>query len=71
LWIGNHIKEKMASSIWERLSMSNKEGGWGLKNKFYVSKALVVKRLWKVIIGTGMWRHILIQKYILSMIVLD
>jgi hypothetical protein len=47
------------------------EGGQGLNNIFHFSKALAYKILWKGLMGLGLWREILIQKYIHPFLVLD
>jgi len=61
----------MALVKWERLTRPNKEEGWGIRNTFHFSKALVAKRLWNVIVGFGLWRDALVQKYIYFLLVLD
>jgi hypothetical protein len=39
-------------------------GGWGLKNIFLFSKALVAKSTWRLISTSSLWTSVVTQKYI-------
>jgi hypothetical protein len=49
---------------WESLAMPKMLGGWGLKNIFLFSKALVTKSNWRLITSESLWTKVVTQKYI-------
>jgi len=48
---------------WERIALPKSMGGWGLKNIFLFSKALVAKGGWRLIKTTSLWTRVLSHKY--------
>lgn len=49
---------------WERIALPKALGGWGLKNIFHFSKALVAKSGWHLISMKSLWTEVVWHKYI-------
>ena len=56
---------------WERIARPKALGGWGLKNVFLFSKALVGKVVWRLISTTSLWTTVIHKKYIAPLTLLD
>jgi hypothetical protein len=54
----------MVLASWKKLVIPKSQGGWGLKNIFLFSKALVAKNVWRLIQGSGLWAQVIKDKYI-------
>lgn len=49
---------------WRKLTKPKEDGGWGLKNIHLFRMALAAKSLWRLMHNEGLWREIMIAKYI-------
>jgi hypothetical protein len=49
---------------WEKIVIPKALGGWGLKNIFIFSKALVEKCGWRLLKTSSLWTKVVVQKYI-------
>jgi hypothetical protein len=56
----------MASGFLEKNCYTKIQGGWGIKNPFLFSKALVAKNVWHLLQGTGLWAQTIKDKYLPS-----
>jgi hypothetical protein len=63
-WIAKSEKEIMALVRWDMLSKPKKIRDWGLKHIFHFGEDFVVKSLWKLLIGEGLWKRVIKRKYI-------
>jgi hypothetical protein len=64
IWLGNQIKKGIVLALWKKLIVPKTSGGWGLKNPFLFSKALVAKNVWRLFRGKGLWVQVIRAKYI-------
>jgi len=64
LWSGRKDTHVTPWVKWERIARPKEEGGWGLKNIFFFSKALAAKVGWRLVSSTSLWQKVVIQKYI-------
>lgn len=64
----NHV---MSWVSWEHITQPKALGGWGLKNIFLFSKALVAKVGWRLILTTSLWMSVIYQKYIAPLSMID
>ena len=72
LWSGScGSNSSLPWTSWKVLANPKSMGGWGLKFPSLFSKALATKSVWNVIHCTGLWVHIVIQKYIWPLTMLD
>lgn len=51
----------------EMLTKSADEGGWVLKDKEVFNLALLLKNLWQVVCGDGLWSQVIKTKYLYNM----
>ena len=56
---------------WKRIAVPKGFGGWGLKDIFLFSKALVAKGGWRLLKCSNLWTRVLKQKYIFGESLLD
>lgn len=47
--------------------MSKKEGGWGFNDMKVFNLALLLKNIWQVVCGDGLWSQIIKAKYLYNM----
>jgi len=64
LWSGKKESHVTPWVHWERIDVPKALRGWGLKNTFLFSKALVEKGGWCLINSTILWARAVVQKYI-------
>jgi len=64
LWSGKQEKTVMPWARWEHIALPESLGGWGLKNIFQFSKALVEKVGWRLLSTTSLWIEVVWHKYI-------
>ena len=71
LWSGNKEYFGLPWTSWKTLACPKSLGGWGLKSPIIFAKSLAAKSVWNVINGLGLWAHIVLQKYVHPMSLLD
>ena len=71
LWSGNKKSSGLPWTSWKTLACPKSLGGWGLKSPVIFAKSLTAKSVWNVINGSGLWVHIVLQKYVHPMSLLD
>lgn len=49
---------------WKNIAKPKEEGAWVLKNIYFFRKSVATKSLWRVIKHEGLWKQIIMQKYI-------
>jgi hypothetical protein len=64
LWSGKKEAHVIPWVRWDKIVVPKAMGGWGLKNIFLFSKALVAKGGWRIINSSSLWTKVIIQKYI-------
>lgn len=64
LWQGNTESFVFHLVKWKTLSKPMCYGGWGVKNVFYFGKALSAKSLWRGLLGQGIWKIVIMDKYL-------
>ena len=63
-WRGNEDKKKFHLVKWEEVIKNKKEGRLGIRNMNKQNKSLMLKWLWKFIVGENMlWREVIRAKY--------
>ena len=71
LQVGLDKDQVFSWTFWHNISRPKYLGGWGIKDLPCFSKDLVAKCIWKIIKGVGMWNHIIYQKYIAPLYVVE
>ena len=71
LWAGHKDYVGLPWTSWKTLACPKFLGGWGLKIPAVFAKALVAKSVWNIIVGSGLWVHIVVQKYVHPISILD
>ena len=72
LWSGScGSSSEFPWTSWKVLANPKTLGGWGLKVPALFAKALAAKSVWNIIHGSGLWVHIVMQKYIWPLTLLD
>ena len=62
--LGNEDKKKFHLVKWEEVIKNKKEGRLGIRNMNKQNKSLMLKWLWKFIVGENMlWREVIRAKY--------
>lgn len=61
---GKSQLNKFHLAKWESLSWPKKMGGWGLLNLDYFNLALRPKSMWRALSDNGLWRSVIIHKYL-------
>ena len=64
LWRSKQDKRVCPWALLECIALPKALGGWGLKNIYNFSKALVEKVGWRLINTTSLWTKVVWQKYI-------
>jgi hypothetical protein len=49
---------------WDKISREKSLGRWGIQNIFWFNIALVLKTVWRGLMGKGSWSEILFAKYL-------
>jgi len=70
LWRGKNDRIGFHLEKWQLLTKP-KLGGWGLKKIFSFGRSSVAKSLWNLISKEGLWKKILVQKYLAPDSLLD
>lgn len=65
LWSGSSDHSRQHLCNWESLAKPKIKGGWGIKNIFHFSKALVVNSLWRVLTKPCIWHSVIKDKHLL------
>ena len=71
LWSGNKEVSVTPWVRWDRIARPKSLGGWGLKNIFFLAKALVAKGGWRMIQAEYLWTRVMYEKYIAPDSILD
>ena len=71
LWQGKKENPSRPWVKWEIITIPKALGGWGIKNIFRFSSALVVKCGWRLISTTILWTEVILQKYITQSTLID
>jgi hypothetical protein len=64
LWRRNSESNQLHLCKWEQITIPKKFGGWGIRNIFDFSKALVANTLWRVLMSGGIWHRVIMDKYL-------
>lgn len=64
LWTGGLKKSSLSMIMisWDKISLPETAGGWGLKDLSVFSAALRLKSLWRAIFGTSLWSRVIQHK---------
>jgi hypothetical protein len=66
LWGATPDKNRYHLCSWQALSISKREGGWGLKNLFSFNGALLASSYWRAVSTESIWNKIISDKYLES-----
>jgi hypothetical protein len=66
LWDGKRKRKGFHLCSWQLIARPKKYGGWGLRNLFSFSRAMVANTLWRALMVDGLWHRVLKEKYLPS-----
>lgn len=64
LWSGRRDKKGKHLIAWSTLTAPKEFGGWGIRNIYWIYKALHLKSLWRALTHPGLWGLLMQDKYL-------
>ena len=70
-WPGSFKNKRNVWISWKTISIPILMGGWDIKNLIPFSEAFLVKRIWRLLRGSGFWSELVEQKCVSPMSLID
>ena len=71
LWGGTSVSKGLHLAKWEMLTWPYAVGGWNIKDLKGFNDALRTQNLWIALIRSGLWSHVLKEKYMRNHSLID
>ena len=71
LWAGSFEKKSIHLENWKLLSHPFANSGWNIEDLKFFNEVLMLKNLWNVLMGNGLWSCVIKEKYLNHLSVTD